>query len=114
MMNPGANMPFLIFIDGTDDAVMYPLHSLISITCAADTSIRCRFQSSLGAQSSSSSYDYVNLTITAGTERRVMRDIAEAVAQAIQKGEGYVTVCDDVDSIFCSDGITACAWTIDS
>ena len=37
---------FLIFIDGTDDAAMYPLSRLLGVTVAAEGVVNLRFEPS--------------------------------------------------------------------
>lgn len=82
---------YLQFIDDADDAATYPAERLISMTCAGDGTLLLNFESSVGG-STGTEHDVVTLTITADTEKKVMRSIADAM----NKDDFVVTIADDV------------------
>ena len=40
---------FLIFIDGADDAAMYPVSNLLGVTIASNATLLMKFKSSIGS-----------------------------------------------------------------
>ena len=82
---------YLQFIDDGDDAATYPAERLISMTCASNATLLLNFDSSVGG-STGTEHDVVTLTITADTEKKVMRSISDA----INSNEYLVTVADDI------------------
>ena len=105
---------FLLFVDAENDLAMYPLSSLISITCAADEAIVMNFKNSLGGNATEDKRDFVTLTTTAGAdlEKDVMKEIARAIhATGPGYSDGVITVCDDIDSVFLQKDILGCAIT---
>ena len=104
----------LIFIDGADDAAMYPVHSLIGVTVAGDGQVLMQFKSSVGGNTGAE-HDSIALTCTADTELVVMKAIADAIAApGIAGNKGFVVVCDDVNSEFLHANILSCTVTLDS
>ncbi len=105
---------FLIFIDAADDAAMYPLSSLIGMTVAADATILMQFKSSVGG-GTGAEHDTVTLTVTADSELKVFKALAKKIGNAGSfNADGYVVVCDDVNSEFAHADITSCTITLDS
>ena len=105
----------LIFIDDADDAVMFPVHSLIGMTVAADATILVNFVNSLGPNASEDKRTFVTLTTTADKELDVFKGIADAIAKpGIAGSEGYVVVCDDVNSVFAHPNILSCTIDLDA
>jgi hypothetical protein len=102
---------FLIFIDGGDDAAMYPLENLLGITVAANGTMLMKFKSSIGGTLTGET-DTVTLTITADTEKTVMQSIAKALADP--SSDAGVIIADDVNSVYVDSNITACAITLDT
>ena len=100
---------FLMFIDGGDDAAMYPVSSLLGMTVASDGQLLIKFKSSIGKNDGG---DSVALTITADTEKAVMQAIANACADAYS--DATIVVCDDVNSVFLHSSILSCAITLDT
>jgi hypothetical protein len=107
---------FLIFIDAADDAVCYPLSAFAGMTVAADATLKMWFSSSIagGHGAGGTEADLVTLTVTADTELKVFKSIADAVAGKSFKSNGYVVIADDVNSTYVDSDITACAITLDS
>ena len=105
---------FLLFVDEENDIAMYPLSSLISITCAADEAIVLNFKNSLGGNATEDKRDFVTLTTTAGAalEAPVMKEIARKIhATGPGYSDGVITVCDDIDAVFLQKDILSCAIT---
>ena len=99
-------MTVLIFIDGDNDAAAYPEENLISMTCAADTTLLLHFKSSVGDDGGA---DLITLTITTDKEKTVMESISSQLGRT-----GSATIADDVASQYVSSYITACAITLDT
>ena len=103
---------FLIFIDGADDAAMYPVSNVQSITLASDGQLLIKFAPGSLGDGQAGSVDIVTLTITADTEKTVMQSIANACADAYS--DASIVVADDVNSVYLDSNITACAITLDA
>jgi hypothetical protein len=102
---------FLIFIDGADDAAMYPVSNVQSITLASDGQLLIKFAPGSLGDGQAGSVDIVTLTITADTEKTVMKNIGEAIAFS---KEAVVLIADDVTGDYVDANITACAITLDA
>ena len=105
-------MNYLLFVDGADDAAMYPASQLLAVTCAADATVLVKFVGGTN-DGSAASIDTVTLTVTADKEADVMKAIAQAANAPVIQG-GVVTVADDVNSVYISSHITACAIALDA
>ena len=109
--------PILIFIDAADDAAAYPASRLYGMTVAGDATILMKFHSSIGSGGTDgSAADIITLTVTADTELAVFKGIAERIEGARRNGSnvGYVTICDDVNSVFAHANILSCTVTLDA
>ena len=98
---------YLQFIDAGDDAATYPAERLISMTCAANATLLLHFESSVGKNDGG---DTVTLTITADTEKKVIRSIASKLSM----GGSSIVIADDVSTEYVSSYITACDITLDT
>jgi hypothetical protein len=101
---------FVQFIDAADDAATYPADSLLGMTCASDGALLVKFASSIGG-GTGAEHDSIALTITADTEKTVMKSIGEAIAFSKQ---AVLVIADDVASEYVDANITACAITLDT
>jgi len=109
-MNVPASNKFLVFVDGGDDAAMFPLSNLQSATCAADGVVQMKFAPGSLGVGQAASIDSVAVTITADGEKAFF----EALANEIVFGNSAaIVVCDDVNSIFLGTA-SACAITLDA
>lgn len=100
-------MTFLYFQTAADDAIAVPASQLNYIDIAA-TAVTLVFQNP--TSSANGPTVSVALTTAAGDEEAVCK----AVASAIAKGQGVITVADDANSVYLNDKITACGTiTID-
>ena len=109
--------PLLIFIDAADDAAAYPASRLYGMTVAADATILMKFHSSIGSGGTDgSAADIITITTTADKELDVFKGIAERIEGARRNASnlGYVTICDDVNSVFAHKNILSCTLAIDS
>jgi len=101
---------YLLFVDAADDAACYPAKNLISMTCAANATLLLHFKSSVGGSTGAES-DTVTLTITADSEK----DIMKKIAHHITNGEGgVIQIANDVSSTYFDTKITACSITLDT
>ena len=98
---------FLMFIDDADDAATYPVDNLLGMTCATDGVLLIKFKGSVDNEED----DSIALTITANTEKTVMKSIANAITWS---RDSVIVVADDVNSKYVDSDITACAITLDS
>tara|TARA_R110001592_G_scaffold1603_7_gene9380 strand:+ start:135 stop:461 length:327 start_codon:yes stop_codon:yes gene_type:complete len=105
---------FLIFIDAVDDAAMYPVSRIQSVTVAADATIVMKFAPGSLGEGQAGSVDIVTLTCTADQELKVFKSIANAISGNSFKSNGFVVVADDVNSSYVDADITACAITLDA
>ena len=102
---------FVQFIDAADDAALYPVSNIQSLTCAGDGALVFKFAPGSLGTGQAASIDSVALTITADTEKTVMRSIGEAIAFG---KDAVLVIADDVASSYVDSNITACAITLDA
>jgi hypothetical protein len=102
---------FVQFIDAADDAALYPVSNIQSLTCAGDGALVFKFAPGSLGTGQAASIDSVALTITADTEKTVMNTIGEAIAFS---KEAVLVIADDVASSYVDSNITACAITLDA
>ena len=102
---------FVQFIDAADDAALYPVSNIQSLTCAGDGALVFKFAPGSLGVGQAASIDSVALTITADTEKTVMKSIGEAIAFS---KEAILLVADDVTGDYVDANITACAITLDA
>jgi len=106
---------FFLFIDAADDAAMFPVSKLQSVTCAADGVVAIVFAPGSLGDGQAASKDEVRLAITADSEKAVMQAIARAAnATGPQYSDGVIVVCDDVESKFLDSNILSCTITLDA
>jgi|TARA_R100000081_G_C4673871_1_gene93964 hypothetical protein len=105
---------FLIFIDAADDAAMYPVSKIQSMTVASDATLLIKFAPGSLGDGQAASVDVVTLTVTADTELKVFKSIAEAISGNSFKPNGYIVVADDVNGVYVDSDITACAIALDA
>ena len=99
---------FMIFIDDADDAVMYPVSRLRAMTVAANATILCKFDNSIGG-TSDNDHDVVTITCTADKEK----DVFVAIAQQLTRNvNGPVVIVDDVTGNHCHSDISSCTITL--
>jgi len=110
------NNPLLIFIDAADDAMAVPLSGFLGMTVAADATILMNFVNTLGPNASEDKRTFATLTVTADKELLVFKALAEKIAGLYRanKDVGYVTVCDDVNSVFAHPNILSCTISLDA
>lgn len=103
---------FVQFITAADDAALFPVENIQSITCKSDGALILKIvPGSLGV-GQAASVDTVALTITADTEKSVMKSIGEAIAFS---KEAVVLIADDVAGEYVDSNITAVgAITLDA
>ena len=109
-MNVPASNKFLVFVDDADDAAMFPLANLQSVTCAADGAIVMKFHPGSLGTGQAASIDSVAVTIAADGEKAFML----ALANEINFGNSAaIVVADDVNSVYLGTA-SACAITLDA
>ena len=110
------NNPLLIFIDAADDAMAVPLSGFLGMTVAADATILMNFVNTLGPNATEDKRTFATLTVTADAELTVFKALAEKIAGLYRpnKDIGYVTICDDVNSVFAHPDILSCTITLDA
>tara|TARA_R100001129_G_scaffold21383_1_gene13633 strand:- start:3 stop:338 length:336 start_codon:yes stop_codon:yes gene_type:complete len=110
------NNPLLIFIDAADDAMAVPLSSFLGMTVASDGTILMNFVNTLGPNATEDKRTFATLTVTADTELTVFKAIAEKLAgiKRANKDVGYITICDDVNSVFAHKDILSCTISLDA
>lgn len=102
---------FLQFIDAADDAATYPADNLIAMTVGSDATLILKFSPGSLGLGQAASLDLVTLTITADSEKVVMK----AIGDEISLGDTpTIVVCDDVNSLFLHSDIASCTITLDA
>jgi hypothetical protein len=106
---------FLYFNDDDNDVAMYPVESLIGVTCASNTATILNFVNTLGPNASEDKRDKITLTHGAGGEILIMKALARAInATGPQYSDGLIVVADDVESVYLNATITAVSIDLDS
>jgi hypothetical protein len=103
---------FMIFVDAADDAAMFPVSNLQSVTCFGDGVVVVKFAPGSLGDGQAASIDSVTLTVSADSEKAVMQSIADAVSKGYNTPS--VVIADDVASEYVDSNITACAITVDA
>ena len=105
---------FLIFIDAADDAAMYPVSKIQSLTVASDATLLIKFAPGSLGDGQAGSVDVVTLTVTADSELKVFKALAKAITDiGAFNGEKVLVVCDDVNSVFADPDILSCTIALD-
>jgi hypothetical protein len=106
-MNVSRENKYLIFVDAIDDAAMYHVNTLQSVTCAAEGVVIMKFApGSVG----SAGVDLVTLTMTADTEKAFMIALANEIAFG---SSPYIVVGDDLTGDHLAS-VTQLAITLDT
>lgn len=105
---------FLIFIDDADDAAMYPVSRIQSLTVAGDATILIKFAPGSLGEGQAASVDIVTLTCTSNKELKVFKSIADAIGGKSFKSDGFIVIADDVNGSYVDADITACAIALDA
>tara|TARA_Y100000114_G_scaffold111131_1_gene104891 strand:+ start:2740 stop:3069 length:330 start_codon:yes stop_codon:yes gene_type:complete len=106
---------FLIFIDAADDAAMFPLSGFLGMTVAADATILVNFVNTLGPNATEDKRSFVTLTVTADSELKVFKALAEKISDIGKyNANKYLVVCDDVNSVFAHPDILSCTIDLDA
>ena len=106
---------FLIFIDAADDAAMFPVANIQSMTVGADATIIIKFAPGSLGDGQAASVDLATLTITADKELNVFKALATKIADIRSfSGSNSLVVCDDVNSVFAHSDILSCTITLDA
>jgi len=100
--------------DAANDAMCRPLSTFRGFgIIASTTSLEMHFDSMLGTGADIAAVDKVVLTVTANTQKKVMKDIARVInAPGIGNKDGFIVISDDSNSVFASSDITGCAITV--
>ena len=109
--------PLLIFIDAADDAICMPASRMLGMTVAGDATIIMNFENVLGGTGATEDKrTFATITTTSDKELDVFKGIAERIEGARRNGSnvGYVTICDDVNSVFAHANILSCTVTLDA
>ena len=107
---------FLYFASGapdgtasTEEIVMFPVAQISHFEMASATSLRVYFESSQENDADSGiDAAHVVLTIASGKYKEALQDIVSAI-NAHPNGDPFATVADEVNSVYASSHITACA-----
>jgi hypothetical protein len=93
----------------TEEIVMFPVAQISHFEMASATSLRVYFESSQENDADSGiDAAHVVLTIASGKYKEALQDIVSAI-NAHPNGDPFVTVADEVNSVYASSHITACA-----
>lgn len=107
-MNVSRNNKYLIFVDQADDAAMYHVDMLQSVTCAADGVVLMKFApGSVGSMG----VDVVTLAVTANTEKTFMTALANEITFGSSPA---IVVGDDVISSYFSTVTAVSSITLDA
>lgn len=96
---------YLYFDPGSNNALVMPADQLLSMDQTDDTSISLRFSDSQGSNGASTEVD---LTVTTGKEKDVMKSISEAVAFGKDQ---FLVVADSVNSNYVDSNISGVSIT---
>ena len=99
---------FLYFDPGSNNALTVPVDRLLSMDQTGDTTIVLTFEDKDATVGSTTT---ATLTVDAGTEKSVMKDISEAIAFGKHQ---FIVVADIVNDIYISTSITTDGVAIDA
>ncbi len=102
---------FLLFVDAVDDAAMFPVSRLQSVTCDTDAQLLIKFSPGSLGDGQAASVDMVRLAITADKEKEVMTALGDEISLG---NTPVVLVSDDVNSTFLTPDITGCEIILDA
>lgn len=102
---------FLLFVDAADDAAMFPVSRLQSVTCATDAQLLIKFSPGSLGDGQAASIDMVRVAITADKEKEVMTALGDEISLG---NTPVILVSDDVNSTFLTPDITGCAIILDA
>lgn len=110
-MNVSRDNKYLIFVDAADDAAMYHVDKLQSVTCAADGVVLMKFAPGSLGEGQAGSVDVVTLAITANTEKTFMTALANEIAFG---SSPVIVVGDDVTGSYFSTVTTVTSVALDA
>lgn len=102
---------FLLFVDAADDAAMFPVSRLQSVTCATDGEVNIKFSPGSLGDGQAASVDMVRVAITADKEKEVMTALGDEISLG---NTPVILVSDDVNGTFLTPDITGCALILDA
>ena len=92
-----------------EEVVLFPVAQISHFEMASATSMRVYFESTQENQGTSGvDAAHVVLTIASGKYKEALQDIVSAI-NAHPNGDPFVTVADEVNSVYASAHVTACA-----
>ena len=97
--------------DGNNDAICWPVSSILGFVHAADTSLILNFQPQTNSDIATE-IDKITLTIASGSEKAVIKSIVKALNDAY--GENVVVVADNLNQEYISSNVTDVACALDS
>lgn len=98
-MNISPENKYLVFVDGANDAAMYHVSRLQSVTCAGNGVVRMKFTPGSLGDGQPASVDVVILAIASGSEKTFMLAL---VNEIVFGNSPYIVVGDDVTSSYFS------------
>lgn len=102
---------FLLFVDAANDAAIFPVSRLQSVTCGTSAQLLIKFSPGSLGDGQAASIDMVRVGITAGKEKEVMTALGDELSLG---NTPVVVVSDDVNSTFLTPDITGCEIILDA
>ena len=96
-------------INAASELACYPVKNFLgfSIPAGDNQSLALKFVSSGTGPGATTEIDSVDLTITAGTAKKVIKSICSAInAATFDDNSGFVVIADQDNSVFCDADIT--------
>lgn len=99
---------FLMVVDSTNRAGMWPLADLITVRIVASGTLSLLFAPGSNGIGTNKSLDEVDLTITAGSQKAIMKALARVM---VDGGDPIVVICDDANREYVHPDILSCVIT---
>ena len=102
---------FLLFVDAVDDAAMFPVSRLQSVTCATDLQLLIKFSPGSLGDGQAGSVDIARIAITAGKEKEIMTAFGDEISLG---NTPVILFRDDVTGTGLTPDITGCEIILDA
>jgi len=99
---------FLMVVESTHRAGMWPLADIISVRIVASGTLSLLFAPGSNGIGTNKSLDQVDLTITAGTQKAIMKTLARVM---VDGADPIVVICDDTNREYIHPDILSCDIT---
>ncbi len=102
---------FLLFVDAANDAAIFPVSRLQSMTCATSAQILIKFSPGSLGDGQAGSVDIARIAITAGKEKEIMTAFGDEISLG---NTPVILFRDDVTGTGLTPDVTGCEIILDA